>query len=401
MGVLVASRLPSTYESEAALLVGPVSGDHDTLRASGAQARTYAELATKNVIVSGAARRVGLSPESLKSKVESVTASDVTRLLTIRVHDGDPGRAAAVANALADELVDFASQGGGLAPRAQRLEIVDRATPSAEAVGPSAGLVVPLAALAGLLGALGLAAIADSLSTVVRNEQELAALAPVAVLGSVDRTRAHGSGRLVVEADSNSEAAATYRLLATKIELSNGARPLRSILVVDAHRGRSSVPLAANLAGALAEGGARVALLDNGDTDDLAVLYGLSEAGSPDGRIQRGRPMRAGRLTLERFRVKGSRLTILQPREPLESLDLDQASEVLERVLADADVAVLIVPPLDRSPNSLVWSRAAEATLLVTERDHTRREQVPAAVDSLRLAGANVIGTVLCRDRSF
>ena len=42
MGFLVAERLPATYESEATLLVGPVSADRDTLQAAGSQARTYA-----------------------------------------------------------------------------------------------------------------------------------------------------------------------------------------------------------------------------------------------------------------------------------------------------------------------------------------------------------------------
>ena len=44
----------------------------------------------------------------------------------------------------------------------------------------------------------------------------------------------------------------------------------------------------------------------------------------------------------------------------------------------------------------MVWAHAADATLLVAERDHTKREQMTPAVESLRIAEANVIGTVLC-----
>jgi Mrp family chromosome partitioning ATPase len=61
---------------------------------------------------------------------------------------------------------------------------------------------------------------------------------------------------------------------------------------------------------------------------------------------------------------------------------------------------VLTTPPVDSTPHSLVWSSAADATILVAERDHTQRERVPAAVESLRLAGGNVIGVVLCRERA-
>lgn len=400
MGYLVADRLPPAYESEAGLLVGPVSGERDTLEAAGQQARTYAGLARTATIVTGAAQSVGLSPESLRSKVESVTASNITRLLTIRARDSDPERAAAIANAVAAQLIEFSTEGSGLTPQEGRMRTVERATPSTNDIGPSTGLIVPLAALAGLLGALGLAVLVDSLSTTVKNEQELAVLAPVAVLGSVDGTRLRALGRpFVVEADPESDAAAAYRMLAAKIELSNGNRPLRSVLIVDAHGGGSGGRLATNLAGALAEGGARVALVDSGERDELRGLFGLSDDSAAENGIRPGRALRVGRVMLDRFRIEGSRVTILRLRSESEPIELERATEVLERVGADADVVVVTAPAVDRSPNGLVWSRAAEATVLVTERDHTKREQIPVAVESLRLAGGNVIGAVLCRDR--
>ena len=400
MGFLVEDRLPPAYESEASLLVGPVSGDRDVLEAAGQQARTYAGIARTATIVTGAAARAGLSPQSLRSKLENVTASNITRLLTIRVRDTDPERAAAIANAVAAQLTVFATEAAGLTPREGRMRVVERATPSTNDIGPSAGLIVPLAALAGVLGALGLAVLVDSLSTTVKNEQELAQLAPVAVLGSVDGTRLRALGRpFVVEADPNSEAATGYRLLAAKIELSNGNQPLRSVLVLDAHGGQSGGRLATNLAGALAEGGARVSLIDSGEKDVRELLGFSDEAAASESGVTRGRPLKVGRVMLDRFRVQGSKVTVLQLRSASEPLELERAAEVLERVGAEADVIVLTTAAVDRSPNGLVWSRAAEATVLVTQRDHTKREQIPAAVETLRLAGANVIGTVLCRDR--
>jgi succinoglycan biosynthesis transport protein ExoP len=400
MGYLVAARLPATYESEASLVVGPVSGDSELLQAAGQQARNYAAIATTAKIVGPAARELGMSPESLKSKIEDVTASDVTRLLSIRVHDGNSTRAAVVANEVAEQLVAY-SRERGVPPPAGTLGIVESATPATEELGPSPELIVLLAALAGLLGALGLAVVVDGLSTVVRNEQELAALAPVAVLGSINGTRLRSRGQpFVVEADPDSQAAAAYRLLATKIELSIGDGAPESLLVLDAHGGRSGNRLALNLAGALAEGGARVALIHHGDEGDIEKLFGLSGDATPETGISRGRPLRVDRITLDRFRVRRPLVTIFRPRAPTDLLEPNQVAEVLQRVLADADVAVLTAPPVDSSPHSLVWSSAAKATVLVAERDHTQREDVPAALESLRLAGGNVIGIVLCGDHS-
>jgi succinoglycan biosynthesis transport protein ExoP len=400
MGYVVAARLPATYESEASLLVGPVSGDSELLQAAGQQARNYAAIATTAKIVEPAARELGMSPESLESKIEDVTASDVTRLISIRVHDGDSTRAAVVANEVAEQLVAY-SRERGVPPPAGTLGILESATPAAEGIGPSEELIVVLAAVAGLLGALGLAVVVDGLSTVVRNEQELAALAPVAVLGSINGTRLRSRSQpFVVEADPDSQAAAAYRLLATKIELSNGEGAPESLLVLDAHGGRSGSKLALNLAGALAEGGGRVALIHHGDRGDIEKLFGLSGDATPQSDIRRGRPLRVDRITLDRFRVRRPLVTIFRPRAPTDLLEPDQVAEVIQRVLADADVAVLTAPPIDSSPHSLVWSSAAKATVLVAERDHTQREDVPAALESLRLAGGNVIGIVLCGDHS-
>jgi polysaccharide biosynthesis transport protein len=399
MGYLVAERLPPTYESDATLLVGPVSADQDTLQAAGSQARTYAGVTETAVIVDRAAAEVGLAPRSIKSKVD-VTASDVTRLITIRARDHNAVRAAAIANAIARSLVDYSSESGVPTPPEGRLQIVERATPSTNPIGPSEQLIIPVAALAGLLAALGLAALVDSLNTAVRSEEDLTAAAPVAFLGSVNGARLNAFSRAIAAESPVSDSAAGYGLLASKIELSIGDPPVRSILVLDAHGGRSSISLAANLARALAERGTSVSLIDDGQRVEVAKLFGLPHKGDAvESHVRRARPLRAGRVMLDRVRVQGARMSIIRPRNALEPLELDQATKILDRVLADVDVVILTVLPVDRSPNSLVWSRAADATILVTERDHTKREQIPVALESLRLAGANVIGTVLCKDR--
>jgi succinoglycan biosynthesis transport protein ExoP len=392
MGFLVANRLPAAYEAEARLLVGPLSADKDTLSAAGAQARTYAALATTTPVLGDTARRSGLggSAAAVRSKVHDVTASDVTRLISIRVRDSEPARAATIANALAAVLRARAAPG----PLAGRLQIVERAAAPRNSVGPSASLIVPLAAIAGLLGAFGIVVLVDSLTTAVRTEGDLAAVSPVAMLGSVNGAR-RGDQPLVMEAEPHSAAAAAYRLLATKISLSNSEHPLRSILVLDAHGGHSSGTLAANLAAALAEDGTRVVVIDGGEQAGVMELFQHEGKASTE-TVQRARPLRIGQLTFDRFRLRSPRLIVIQPRKPSEPLYPEQAAETIEHLLMGADLVVLTAPPVDGSASSMVWAHAADATLLVAERDHTKREQMGPAVESLRIAEANVIGTVLC-----
>ena len=403
VGFLVASRVPPSYEAQSRLLVGPVSGNRDVIQAAGSQARTYADVATAAPILQAAASRIGVqgSGAALKNKL-SVTASDVTRLIAIRARDRNPAEAALIANAVAHELRTWASQHGSTSPEGT-LTMVEPATPPTHSTGPSALVIVPLAAIAGLLGAFGLAALVDSLITVVRNEEDLAAAAPVSVLGAVDGQPPSRSKRpLVVDARPNSNAASAYRLLAAKIEMSGREGLPRSLLVLDPRGGRSGSRLAANLAAVLSEAGKRVVLVDSADADDLTRIFGLDGRRRPKRELARkARPLRVGESTLDRFRVQSSGLVIVRPRLRKEPLDVMQATQMIETMLGDADLVILAAPSVDRSPSSLAWSRAAQATLVVAESGHTRREQLISALEALRIAKANVIGTVLCRERLF
>jgi uncharacterized protein involved in exopolysaccharide biosynthesis len=50
-GFLVASALPPRYEAETQVLIGPSSGDIDTLRASSMLVQTYAQLASSDEVL--------------------------------------------------------------------------------------------------------------------------------------------------------------------------------------------------------------------------------------------------------------------------------------------------------------------------------------------------------------
>jgi polysaccharide biosynthesis transport protein len=403
VGFFVASRLPPTYEAQARLLVGPVSAeDRDILRAAGEQARTYAEVATATPILQRASARIGLQSTGsrLKSKVD-VTASDVTRILSIRARDRNPALAAAIANALARELVAWSAEGSKSS--LGELTVVEPASPPSHSTGPSTLVILPLAALAGLLGGFGLAALADSFIKVVRDEDDLASVAPVSFLGAVDGRSSSRSNRpLVVDARPSSGAAAAYRVLAAKIEMSRREGMPRSLLLLEPGGGRSGGRLAANLAAVLTEGGKRVVLLDAGEKDDLAALFGVDGGGNRGrGLARKARPVRVGELTLDRFRVHSSGFVVVRPRPRQEPLDANQAADTIDFLLNEADLVILAASSIDRSPSSLAWSRAAQATVVVAESGHSRREQIAAALESLRIVNANVIGTVLSRDSLF
>lgn len=151
-GWVSATRAPTVYESDTRLLVGPMSADIDSLRASDLLTTTYAELVTSQAVLRSVIERLGLrtTPGELAAEVDAV-GDGGTRLLTITVRDGDPEDAERVADALAVQLQALtASLDDGTDAR---LRVVD-APLLGSRVPSQSGLTAMLAGLGGALFAV-------------------------------------------------------------------------------------------------------------------------------------------------------------------------------------------------------------------------------------------------------
>lgn len=424
-----ASRLTPTWEAEVNLLTGPINTEYSTLRAAGELSRTYAELASSGRVMNPTIRGLNLetTAEALRKRV-TATSNEVTRIVTIRVQDEDPDRAARIANGLAKNLSELTLRSPGQVtqmiealttqpeissldatlqqrvraaarkalglPLAGRLEIVDPADPPIEPVAPQKTLLALLAAFAGLLIAGLIVLLREYPGRSLESEEALAELAPVPVLGSVNGARATSAQPLEVESDtSNADA---YRVLAAKIGFADSERPIRSLLLVGSEAESGSGTMAANLAAVLAET-ANVTLVDaNAAEGEITKVFGLDDRpGYGELLSANGDGQPFGWLDE----------VVVNPLEGLDVVphgavgghgpfDVARAQTMLGNLLTNSDFVVVNVPPVDRSPSSLVWARAADATVLVVDHQKTTRRSVTQAVQSFSLVGANLIGTV-------
>ena len=107
---LVSSTLPKVYEGHATLLVGQSvqtsNPDLNQLLASQRLSQTYAELALTNPLLERVIAKTGVASTSqeLKKRVTAVAPRD-SILVHLTVQDSEPSRAAALANALAAEMI--------------------------------------------------------------------------------------------------------------------------------------------------------------------------------------------------------------------------------------------------------------------------------------------------------
>jgi capsular polysaccharide biosynthesis protein len=112
VALVVSLVIPPTYESETTLLVGsPTSADYEGILAAQLQAQTYAELATTKPVLDAAALKAGTTGDEILEDV-TVQTPRSTPFVTILARDADPARAAAIASAIADELIDYDSAVG-------------------------------------------------------------------------------------------------------------------------------------------------------------------------------------------------------------------------------------------------------------------------------------------------
>ena len=162
-GLALALSREDVYEAESSafLAVDEVESGSDlwqTTNATVALAKSYSELVTTPTVTGPAAQEVGgISPEQLSRSLTATVPLESVNI-TITAQDGDPERAAAMANAALDALVaavDEVAPSTGEGNSAVSLYITQEATAPAGTSGLSTALLVALGAAAGLaLGAV-------------------------------------------------------------------------------------------------------------------------------------------------------------------------------------------------------------------------------------------------------
>jgi capsular polysaccharide biosynthesis protein/Mrp family chromosome partitioning ATPase len=114
---IVVSQQPLSYQAASRMIVGPgvdgLSPDLNDLRAGGQLMQSYAELATTRPVLQEVVSRadLALEPDKLDNKLR-ISVDKEAQILTIRVEDNDPTRAATIANTLAAVLLRLSPSGG-------------------------------------------------------------------------------------------------------------------------------------------------------------------------------------------------------------------------------------------------------------------------------------------------
>ena len=468
---LVSSSLPKVYESTVTLLVGQSSSsstpNYNDLLASQRISQTYADLATTGTILGQVMSDAGLTLtiDDFRKLVTANAPANST-LVTVTVQDGDPTRAARLANAIGDQLIaasdavygknsqvqdfiatqisatqvqiqdtqaeidrlaglqnpgDFETQqlqalrdritslrgsyaallalpGSG----ANAVTVVDPATPPLQPSSPRVLLNTLIAALVGLLLALGIAYAMEYLDDTVKSSEDVEDATGLATLGTVLKMKGEKGRseiyRLATLLYPRGPAAEAYRTLRTNLEFASVDEPVRTLLVTSSIPSEGKTTTSGNLAVAFAQAGRNVILLDADlRKPGIHKLFDLENAGGLTSLLRTDDVSVddvAQATEQERLRVV---TTGPLPPNPAELLGSHRMQTILERLVAAADLVIVDSPPLQAVADAAILASITDGTLLVIDAGRTRRAAAGRGREALAKSGARVLGAALNR----
>lgn len=198
----------------------------------------------------------------------------------------------------------------------------------------------------------------------------------------------------VVEKNPKSVAAEAYRSLRTNIQYSSFDKEYKTILVTSSNPGEGKSTTAGNLALTLAEGEARVLIVDC-DMRKPSVhknfrvtnTYGISDV-----LLQKKKVMEVAHKYNENlYIITAGKI----PPNPAEMIASKAMTLFLEEMKEHFDYIVLDTPPVQAVADSQILSTKVDGTLFVVRAGVTKKDEVQSAISALKKVNANIIGTVL------
>lgn len=342
---------------------------------------------------------LSVSPEQLAKQVKA-SADLNTVLVTISVSDNSAVQSAAIAQAVANSLVQTVDtlekpKAGGTSP--VRLSIVTPAVAPLEPSGPNLKLNLLLGLFAGIVLGIGTAVVRGMLDNRIRGEADLRRVTALPLLGGIAFDADAAKKPLLTQAPSQSPRAESFRQLRTNLQFANVASKAKSVLVTSSLPGEGKSTTATNMAIALAQAGNAVCLVDAdlrrpmvGEYLRLERNAGLTTAlvGSVDleDLVQ---PWGEDNL----FVLTSGQI----PPNPSELLGSRDMKALVEQLESTFDIVVIDAPPLLPVTDAAVLSQHVGGVVVVVGSQKTKHNEVARALGALELVDAHVMGVILNR----
>lgn len=258
---------------------------------------------------------------------------------------------------------------------------------------------VLLAAIVGLVLAMGAAYLIEFLDDSVRSGSELKRRFGLTVLGRVpviDNGRKDRASKLVMATNRQDPVSEAYRMLRTNLQFAAVGHNISRLLVTSAEPSDGKSVTAANLSAALAYAGRSVVLVD-------ADLHRPQQ--HKHFQISNGRGLTTALMDvnvsiesiLQETIIPGLRVLTSGPLPPnaAELLSSARMEKLREELNGLADIVVFDSPPVNAVTDPAVLAASTDSTVFVTRYGKTRNQTIRRALDTLEHIGARVAGVVV------
>lgn len=399
---------PPEYTSATKLFVAVRTGDTasatDVSQGNSAaqqKVRSYADIVGTGSVLQPVIDELGLDTTVARlARSVSTTISTNTVVVTIAVSGPSAAETARVADAVGASFTKVVERLETPAPGAASLVSV---SPVQQAVvptvpsGPNRNLNMAVGAIIGLIAGFGLAVLRSVLDTRVHGPREIGTATDAPMLGTIGADPNIRKEPLIVRADPRNPLAEAYRTLRTNLQFVDLASGGGTFVVTSAMPSEGKTTTTANLAVALAETGAKVALVDAdlrrprtaevmgvesavGLTDLLIGRAELDDVLQPWGHTALS-VLPAGRI----------------PPNPSELLGSPAMRALLELLSAQFDYVLLDAPPLLPVTDAAVLAQLTSGAVVVAAARQSRTTQLRSALDRLERVDARVLGIVMSK----
>ncbi|MBI5230782.1 MAG: polysaccharide biosynthesis tyrosine autokinase [Coriobacteriales bacterium] len=395
------------YSASAQLFVTTSSGNADinTLSQGSTftqqRVKSYAAAISSPDVLQPVIDELGLreTPQSLAKRVTASSPLD-TVLLDVKVTDTSPARARDIANAIGQRFTAFV--GALEVPSANRaspvkITVIKPAVLPVVPDSPRKKLALALGLLVGLGLGVGAAVLRDTLDQSIGTRHDAGEIAGAPVLSAIVEDVTVKETPLIVH-DAFSPRAEAFRQLRTNIRFLSVDTEVRSLVVTSSVPGEGKSTTSANLAIAMAQSGERVVLIDAdlrrptiGDMFLLPGGVGLTSVLLGD--VQPADAVQKWRDDLDLWVLASGPI----PPNPSELIGSHRMVEIVDTLVEQGYMVIVDSPPLLPVTDATILARITAGAVVVAKVTSTRVDQLAAAADTLRAAGAPVLGVLVNR----
>ena len=305
-----------------------------------------------------------------------------------------------------------------MASKPNNISIIDYALAPDGPIGPNRTRTVFIALFLSLGLGVGLALLLEYLDDTVHSTDEverllhLPALAVIpSALGNGRRRLLSGPGalqkknghpsdnpELLMNVDSRSPLAESYRHLRTSVLLSTAGRAPRSLLVTSSLPGEGKTTTAVNTALSLAQTGASVVIIDaDMRRPRLRSIFGLTNGAGLSSILSSDLGEAEVLAMVSKEEVTGLHVLTAGPipPNPAELLGSDQMRRLLATLQSQFNHVVVDSPPVSSFTDGVLISSMVDGVLLVVHGGKSSRHVVKRSRQLLQDVGAKIFGVVL------